>query len=161
MRLACCVCVAILLAACGGDDDGGGGDGGGGGDDRGPVAIADLRGSCADSDCDGPAPSGNCFCDPDCTFYADCCDDYDPTCGPEGAPSCGGLIGDVCERPTYCHYAGLDACGTGDQAGFCIRPPDSCVEERVPVCGCDGVTYDNACLAAMVGTSIFSDGECR
>lgn len=162
MRLAWTLSLA-MLAACGGDDDGSVGDSGGsdGGGGRGPIAIGDLSGSCADSGCDGPAASGNCYCDDQCGHYADCCDDYDLSCAPEGAPSCGGFAGNSCERPTYCHYAAADVCGTGDQVGTCVRPPDSCVEDAVPVCGCDGTTYDNACLAAMSGTSLFADGECR
>ncbi len=164
MRLASTLLLVITLTACGGDDDGGGGggdDGGGGGGDRGPIAIGDLGGSCADTDCDGQAPSGNCYCDDQCGHYADCCDDYDLACAPEGAQSCGGFAGNSCERPTYCHYATADACGTGDQVGTCVRPPDDCVDDVVPVCGCDGLDYDNACLAARSGTSVYADGECR
>jgi len=161
MRLACILSIA-MLAACGGDDDGGGGggDGGGGGGDRGPIAVADLSGSCADTECDGAAPSGNCYCDGDCTFYADCCDDYLMACT-DGAQTCGGFAGNQCERPTFCHYAAGDVCGAGDQVGVCTRVPDDCVEDVVTVCGCDGTTYDNACLAAMAGTSVAGDGECR
>jgi hypothetical protein len=165
MRLASTLLLVMSLAACGGDDDGGGGggggDGGGGGGDRGPIAIGDLNGSCADSGCDGQASSGNCYCDDQCAHYADCCDDYDLACAPEGAPTCGGFGGNSCERPTYCHYAPSDVCGAGDQVGTCVRPPDDCVEDVVSVCGCDGVTYDNACLAAQSGTSVQSDGDCR
>jgi len=150
---------AVMLTACGGDDDGGGGGGGdGGGGGRGPIAIADLSGSCADTDCDGPAPSGNCYCDADCTRYADCCDDYLAACS--DGPACGGFAGDQCERPTFCHYAPSDMCGSGDQIGTCTRVPDDCVADEVTVCGCDGTTYDNACLAGMAGTSVAADGPC-
>ena len=164
MRLASIPLMAIL-AACGGDDDGGGGDGDGDGDgdrngERGPIAVADLSGSCADTECDGPAPEGNCWCDEDCTHHADCCDDYVHACAGDRR-TCGGFIGDACERPTFCRYAPSDMCGTGDQIGTCFRVPDSCTDEVAAVCGCDGQNYDNACLAAMVGTSVLSDGPCR
>jgi hypothetical protein len=166
MRLPSIILLA-MLAACGGDDDGGGGgggggggsDGGGGGDgERGPVAIADLEGSCADTDCDGSG-SGNCYCDTDCSFYGDCCDDYWMACS-DGV-SCGGLVGDRCDRPTFCHFAPSDACGTGDQIGVCTRPATDCTDESLPVCGCDTNTYDNRCLAEMAGTSVAADGPCR
>ncbi|HEU5057001.1 MAG TPA: hypothetical protein VFU21_10775 [Kofleriaceae bacterium] len=163
MRLASIVIMA-MLAGCGGDDDGGGGGGGdgGGGDgdgERGPIPVADLEGSCADTDCDGSAPAGNCQCDADCTYYGDCCDDYFMACS-EGMV-CGGFAGDQCERPTFCHYAPSDVCGSGDQVGVCTRPSTDCTDQRVPVCGCNGTTYDNRCLAAMAGTSVASDGACR
>ena len=159
MRLAW-IGLAGLLAACGGDDDGGGGGDGGGDGDRGPIAIADLSGSCADTDCDGPAPDGNCYCDEDCIHYADCCDDYPHACAGD-RQSCGGFVGNQCERGTFCLYSPSDVCGSGDQIGTCTRVPADCAAEEAAVCACDGQVYDNACLAAMVGQSVASDGPCR
>lgn len=48
-----------------------------------------------------------------------------------------------------------------DQLGLCILRPDACPANVDPVCGCDDVTYSNACEAAAAGVSVASQGECR
>lgn len=49
------------------------------------LGKADVFGSCASSDCNGPAEDGNCYCDDQCAAIGDCCEDKvelcDAACG--------------------------------------------------------------------------------
>jgi hypothetical protein len=49
-------------------------------DGRSPIGKADLFGSCASSDCSGPAEDGNCYCDDGCVDVGDCCPDKAALC---------------------------------------------------------------------------------
>jgi hypothetical protein len=71
-------------------------------------------------------------------------------CGTRGAPKCA--------DGTFCFVEG--SCGEADQGGACIAPPSSCPKILAPVCGCDGNTYENRCVAQRARMSIRSAGEC-
>ena len=51
------------------------------------------------------------------------------------------------------------------QSGACIDSnlvgnADECIEIYDPVCGCDGITYDNYCVADSSGITSYVEGEC-
>ena len=82
-----------------------------------------------------------------------------------------------CRDGTYCTFpvsscsgasssAGSFAPSEGDigadpvEGGQCLSRTDLCTLDYTPVCGCNGVTYGNACAAVNAGVQIASRGEC-
>ena len=74
--------------------------------------------------------------------------------------TCGGLAGKLCAKGTYCRYQN-NSCGAGDQMGSCETRPDKCIQLYQPVCGCDGKTYSNSCMAHAGGTDVLHDTACE
>ena len=70
------------------------------------------------------------------------------------------------KKALYCIFSSLFliTCSDGPEIIPClIGAPltDSvCIEIYEPVCGCNGVTYDNECYAEKSGVSNWIEGEC-
>ena len=91
--------------------------------------------------CDGRTYANRCY-----AAAAGVTVDFDGPCPPP--PAC----------PGDCYPDQVDtACGSQVR---CVERPETCSEEVLPVCGCNGVTYQNECLALQAGTGVWMNGPC-
>lgn len=101
--------------------------------------------------CDGMSYSSPCVADGAGVTVAN-----DGLCVPPRA--CGGDTGGTCPSEGFCKGA-TGACAAGS-AGTCADKPKDCPVIKIPVCGCDGQTYDNSCLADAFGVTVNHTGAC-
>ena len=82
-----------------------------------------------------------------------------PAIDPTGE-TCGGIAGIQCPAGFFCQQDAGQCLEVLDGAGTCQQKPEMCTQDYTPVCGCDGQTYSNACVAASAGVSVAIEGEC-
>ncbi len=73
---------------------------------------------------------------------------------------CSRAPGATCDAGFVCHYAPNAECGETGAQGACFPIPSTCTKDYSPICGCDGRTYLNICVAHSHGVSPRQSGEC-
>jgi hypothetical protein len=75
--------------------------------------------------------------------------------------SCGGFTrpARICKPDLFC-MPKPGACNAPDAPGVCEATPSACSREFVPVCGCDGNTYNNDCLRRSARIGLLHEGPC-
>jgi hypothetical protein len=104
--------------------------------------------------CDGETYANSCF-----AAAAGVSVDFEGEC-PSEPSVCGTIAGLGCDEGQFCDF-GVGQCRIADAAGQCADVPELCPLIFNPVCGCDGRTYANSCVAQSAGVSIDHAGDCR
>lgn len=71
----------------------------------------------------------------------------------------------ACSQEPASTDKGTDTAAAPEASEECVLTPPAeamaCTMDWNPVCGCDGVTYGNACGAKAAGVPHFTDGACE
>ena len=79
----------------------------------------------------------------------------------EDGKTCTTDDGKACRVGAYCKRA-YGACTEVPKGeGVCTPIPDLCGDQGKPVCGCNGKTYENACMAEIDEANVAHEGSCN
>jgi hypothetical protein len=96
-----------------------------------------------------------------------------PAMGTESAPPAMGSespamgsqpAGPSCTTNAQCHDTKMYCAKPNGQCkgkGECTAKPDICPDVVAPVCGCNGRTYNNECMAHRAGVNVRAEGRCK
>jgi hypothetical protein len=74
-----------------------------------------------------------------------------------------GCVAIGCKRNSIVPQLAASTVTTGGETDRCRTKPKPdcyCLDVYKPVCGCDGLTYGNACYAFCAGVQVVSNGPC-
>ena len=112
---------------------------------------------------DDSTPTNNCI-DESKIDYAVCCFEiYQPVCGCDGVTYPNSCIAEFSAGVTSYTYGPCDGYHDCIDSNLIIQGYTvDCSGEYDPVCGCDGITYTNSCIAQFqYGIKYFSPGPCQ
>jgi len=98
--------------------------------------------------CDGKTYSSACTANSQGTNV-----DYKGQCAAVGGCS----QNSDCKMGYFCRKAAKQC----SASGTCDMIPRFCTKEYAPVCGCNGLSFGNKCMAASNATNVASDGSCN
>ena len=130
----------------GGAGHGGSGAGGSGGNGAGGGSGSGSGGSAMDASADRGGAGGAA--------------DAGGTGGAGGAAACSAAPPVACTGGLTCDLDTPNRCAAGSEPGHCIVLPTSCPSTGMPVCGCNGTTYNNDCARQMARAQLNHTGAC-